>query len=323
MDPAAARIDAIGAEAQVVLDVAVAVHRIGQVLVLELGEDFLIGFAQDVGQDVEPAAVRHAQDDFADAEIGRLLDDGLQDRDERLGSFEGEAFLPTVAGVQEVLEQFGVVQALEDADLLGAVEARAIASRLHAFLQPRADARVLDVHVFDADGAAVGLAQRLEQVAQGCWAKADERAGIDDAIEVGIAQAELGEFQQRVAGAPLAERIEVGEEVAEVAIGVDEADDADLLGAAATAWGGRPRQAKLESLEEVAETRIDRFGVLPPALVGGFDGFQVGSGGDCSVAHDNGVPMGLGAWTVPICILGTQRGDIAGKSKDKAVVPSP
>src|SRR5262249_28630993 len=104
-----------------------------------------------------------------------------------------------------------------------------------------------------------------------------------------------GEFQQRVTGAPLAERIEVGEEVAEVAIGVDEADDANLLGSAA---GGRwTRQAKVESLEEVAPTGIDRFGVLAPALVGGFDGFQGGSGGDCTVAHDDRVPVGFRACT--------------------------
>src|SRR5262249_20062121 len=47
--------DSFAGKAHVVFDVAVAVERIGQVLVLELGENVLVGFAEDVGQDVEPA----------------------------------------------------------------------------------------------------------------------------------------------------------------------------------------------------------------------------------------------------------------------------
>ena len=46
-----------------------------------------------------------------DAQVGGLLDDGVEDRDERLGPFEREPLLAEVAGVQELLEQLGVVQA--------------------------------------------------------------------------------------------------------------------------------------------------------------------------------------------------------------------
>ena len=74
------------------------------------------------------------------------------------------------------------------------------------------------MHVLDADGPAVRLAQRLEQVAQGDAAKAEERGGIDGAIEVGVGEAELGELEEGMRGAPLAEGVEVGEEMADVPV---------------------------------------------------------------------------------------------------------
>jgi hypothetical protein len=57
--------------------------------------------------------VGHAQDDLPDALLGGLLDHRLQQRDERLGPLQREALLAAVAGVQEALEQLGVVEALE------------------------------------------------------------------------------------------------------------------------------------------------------------------------------------------------------------------
>src|SRR5207244_6019696 len=43
---------AVAGEAQVILDVAVAVARLGHEVLLELREDFLIGLAQRVGEDI-------------------------------------------------------------------------------------------------------------------------------------------------------------------------------------------------------------------------------------------------------------------------------
>ena len=52
--------------AQVVLHVAGAVRRLRVEVPLELGEDLLVRLADDVGQHVEPAAVRHADDDLVE-----------------------------------------------------------------------------------------------------------------------------------------------------------------------------------------------------------------------------------------------------------------
>ena len=70
VDLVALAADAVAGEAEVVLHVAVAGHRVGQVVFLELGEDLGVGLAEDVGQDVEPAAVGHAEDDLANAVVG-------------------------------------------------------------------------------------------------------------------------------------------------------------------------------------------------------------------------------------------------------------
>ena len=78
----------VAGETEMVLDVAVAVARFGEIVLLELGEDLLVRFAQDVGQHIEPAAMGHAEHDLAHPCVRRLLHDGVQERDECLGPFE-------------------------------------------------------------------------------------------------------------------------------------------------------------------------------------------------------------------------------------------
>ncbi len=58
--------DMIGGEAEVVFDVAVTADGFGEVVAFEFVEDHAVRFIEDVGQHVQPAAVRHADDDLAD-----------------------------------------------------------------------------------------------------------------------------------------------------------------------------------------------------------------------------------------------------------------
>ncbi len=69
-----ARIHALGAK--VILHISRAVNAADVLRSLELAEDLAIGFARDVGQDVEASAVRHGDGDFVDAVVvrGRLHD---------------------------------------------------------------------------------------------------------------------------------------------------------------------------------------------------------------------------------------------------------
>ena len=133
-------------------------------MALELLEDLVVALADDVGQHVEPAAVGHADHRRVEPGVGGHRQDLVEDRDRRLGAFETEPLGADVLRGEELLERLGGVEPLEDAllALLGD-------GRLHALdlgLDPALLVGVLDVHVLDADRAAVRVAQHAEQVAE-------------------------------------------------------------------------------------------------------------------------------------------------------------
>ena len=68
---------------------------------LEFVENGAERLAHDVGQHVEPAAMRHADDDLLEAELAAALDDLLERRDQRLAAVEAE---PLGAGILDVEE---------------------------------------------------------------------------------------------------------------------------------------------------------------------------------------------------------------------------
>ena len=96
--------------AQVVLHVAGAVRLAGVEVALELAEDLADRLADDVGQHVEPAAVRHADDDLVELVLGGLVQHGVQQRDDGLAALQREPLLPDVLGLQERLERLGRVE---------------------------------------------------------------------------------------------------------------------------------------------------------------------------------------------------------------------
>ena len=69
---------ALGAE--VVLDVTRALHGIGSDVALKLFKDRAHALTDDVGQHIQPTAVRHAQHCGIEPVIGRSREDGIEDR---------------------------------------------------------------------------------------------------------------------------------------------------------------------------------------------------------------------------------------------------
>ena len=77
--------------AQVVLHVARALDVLGHGrAALELVEDRAVGLAHHRGQDVQPAAVGHAEDDLVNAQGAAPLDDLLERRHRQLAAVEAE-----------------------------------------------------------------------------------------------------------------------------------------------------------------------------------------------------------------------------------------
>ena len=70
----------------------------------ELGEDLMNRLADNVGQHVQPPAVRHADHDFVHAVGGGTLGDLIQRRDRRLAAFQRESLLADESRVQELFE---------------------------------------------------------------------------------------------------------------------------------------------------------------------------------------------------------------------------
>ena len=153
---------ALGAE--VVLDVARALHRLGVLRALELAEDLAVGFSGDVREHVQAAAVGHADRDLVKAMVGSALQDLVKQRNHTLATFEAEALLADVFGLQEGLERLGLVELAENTHLL--VVCRLLVGLLQPLLKPFALFGFLNVHELDADGAAVRVTQHAKHFAQ-------------------------------------------------------------------------------------------------------------------------------------------------------------
>ena len=140
-----------------IFDVAVPQHGFRHVVFMELGEKFATRFAQGVDEDIETAAVGHADGHFLDAGVRTGFQKGVENGDKGFPSFEGKALLADVAGVEKTFERFGGNDFFEDATLLLRREGGLVARAFHAVAEPAADGEVHDVHELDSDVVAVGL----------------------------------------------------------------------------------------------------------------------------------------------------------------------
>ncbi len=230
----------VAREAVVVLHVAVG-EAFG-VLAFELGEQVAGHLAHDVHEQVQAAAVGHADHDFLDAVFTGVVHHFVHRGDEAFAAFQREALLADVLGVQETLEAFGLGQLLQDVALFFGRVGRRTQRGFQAFLDPALGGGVGDVREFGTDAAAVGVAQRLQDVAQRHGAGGREvgvggRVGL---VQVGFGQAVEGriEFGDRRTFLAL-ERIQVGPARTERAVGGDQRLHRDLLGGdAQVGFGG-------------------------------------------------------------------------------------
>ena len=170
----------------------------------------------------------HADHGRIEAGVGGRREDLVEDRDRRLGALEAEPLRADVLRGEELLERLGGVQPLEDA-VLGVLVERRVGT-LDLGLDPALLLGVLDVHVLDADRAAVRVAQHAEQVAERHLLRAGDATGEELAVEVPDRQpvrrrVELLGHRRLL---PL-QRIEVGDQVAADAVDADQRGDLHLL----------------------------------------------------------------------------------------------
>ena len=179
--------------AEVVLHVSGALYRRRVDVALELLENLVVALAHDVGEHVEAPAMSHAEHGAVHADVGRLREDLVEDRNRALGTLEPETLRAHVLRGQELLEGFSRVDALEDPTLLVLAELEVHALQL--VLDPALLCGVLDVHVLDADGSAVRVAQHPEQIAEGHAVDATDATGEELAVEVPDGEAIRGRIE--------------------------------------------------------------------------------------------------------------------------------
>ena len=219
---------------QVVLDVAAALDGTFFDTDFEFAKQSLVGLAHDVDQYVQSAAVGHADNYFAEAGIGGVADDRVENWDGALATFKTEPLGAGVLAIEETLERFSSIKPGENMTFF--VVFRGAVDAFDGSLYPAFLFGVLDMHVVDACGAAVGIAHLAQDVAQDHLARSGLAGigviGVEElAVEVPHRESVgLGIDVDVGIGLAQTQRIEVGDQVATNSVHVDALVDGDLFG---------------------------------------------------------------------------------------------
>ncbi|OPZ13663.1 MAG: hypothetical protein BWZ10_02004 [candidate division BRC1 bacterium ADurb.BinA364] len=246
--------------AQVVFDIVAADVQL-RLVILEFAENFARAFAHDVGQHIEPAAVRHAQHDLAHPVFARLLDRQIEQRNQAFGAFERETFGAGEVALDELFEDRRVGQAGQDAQLRLARQLQAVQRRFHSPLQPLADRQIVDVHELRPDAAAIRGAQAFEDFAPLHRPAVAQRSAGEGQFHILVGQAVIGRLELRNLGRGHAERIEPRHDMAAHAMVADQLVDVVLQGdALVLARTSRPIAKRASEEPRRLDARRPRFG---------------------------------------------------------------
>ncbi len=112
--------------------------------------DFMRWFAGDVRHDVQAAAVAHGHDRVDAAVFPGYVENGIEQRDEGGVALERKAFASQVAALENLLEQIGANQALQNFSL-----ADLKLRTFHALSDPAPPLRLGEMIDLHTDGAAI------------------------------------------------------------------------------------------------------------------------------------------------------------------------
>ena len=157
---------AVRTGAQVIFDVARAADIVGIGSAAgEFVEDRAIGLAHHVGQHIEAPAVGHADVDFLDPRHAGIFDHRLKRRDRALAAVEPEALGPDIFLGEELLPLLGLDDLGQDRLLALGGELDGVLGALDPVLDEAPLLQIVDVHIFEADVAAVGVLKHLDDLA--------------------------------------------------------------------------------------------------------------------------------------------------------------
>ena len=250
--------------AEVILHVAVALDRPPAASVPSNSARITrSGLREDVGEDVEAAAMGHAHDHLVRVEARRLLDEGVEQRDQRLASLEREALLArdtSPGGTARTTRRRRVARAApagrraSGRDGCGATRCAPAASRAAPCRRAPGTRR----------RACRSRSRRAPPRARGAGRGSPPRNGSQSTTRSRSRASKPSSSSCRSGWITWAvtERIEVGDEVAELAVGVDELGD---LGRPRRSAGATARE--IVAREEQSPAVVDGGGIALPVSV--------------------------------------------------------
>ena len=148
-----------------VLDVAHVVF-VDLDLAVELVKQIPWILSKYVYQHIQAPSVRHSNHGFDDAVGTKPLQHLVQHGNKTFRAFQSETLGPGVATMQVFFQPFSGGEAFENDALLFQRVLRPRANAFQPLLHPQLLALIDDVHVLEADGTAIGLVERFDQLAQ-------------------------------------------------------------------------------------------------------------------------------------------------------------
>src|SRR5262249_5274887 len=132
----------------------------------ELPENLPRAFGHDICEDIQAASMGHAQHNLIDALLARSLDRKIEQGNQTFSAFERETFGSDKFLAYELFEDHGICKARQNSNLFFVAQVDPIAGAFHSFLKPMSNETVVDVHVLDADGPAIRIAQAVQNLAK-------------------------------------------------------------------------------------------------------------------------------------------------------------
>ena len=272
----------VGRKAHVIFDVARAGKRRTDRRALEFLEQRTGLLAEDVDQHVQPAPVRHANHDLANALLAGAFQRFVQQRDQAFRALKGKPFLADILAVQIALDALGGGQGRQQRPLFIGLRVGPAPGVLESRLNPVLDVAVDDMHVLGADVLAIGLPQQRQNFTQGQAAGVMQDVDVEMPVQILLSQAIVGRVQiLQAVDRARGQRVVAGDLMAAASVLIDKLVHRRLL-----AQGGldlrllfsqvhRPgvprgrkfRRGLLNQAEFFPPARIDRVGIAQKALV--------------------------------------------------------
>ena len=169
--------------AEVVLDVTIEFALFVVRLPFEFAENLLVGLTENVRKCRQTTAVGHTDEHFLHPMLGALFHHGIQCRNQGLTALEGKALLANKLFLEKLFKQGRLSEFFQNLNPVFYADARAV-GELDVLAHPGLALHVLNGHVLDANGVAIGQLQVIDNLLQRRRSDAHLRSRLKDRIKV-------------------------------------------------------------------------------------------------------------------------------------------